>query len=204
MTHSVTGFLRGLSAKPFVVQFVTALTVGDNEEPVTQITSYLISAGSESEARAVAQGMIESLSDSYRNSDGNAVAARCIGIHSVDELDYVDDDGRLELGVVLQTGARWKDLPERYPSPATCWRRLQEWTQAGIWVAAWRRLLGKLDHLRQIDWEEAMGDGTFSPGKKGAPRSATPRKARAPRSCCSSTATARRSRRSPPPRTTRR
>ena len=105
---------------------------------------------------------------------------------------------------VLQTGARWKDLPERYPSPATCWRRLQEWTQAGIWVAAWRRLLGKLDHLRQIDWEEAMGDGTFSPGKKGAPRSATPRKARAPRSCCSSTATARRSRRSPPPRTTRR
>ena len=27
---------------------------------------------------------------------------------------------------VLTTGARWKDLPERYPSPATCWRRLQE------------------------------------------------------------------------------
>ena len=37
--------------------------------------------------------------------------------------------------------------------------------------------------LKQINWDEAMGDGTFSPGKKGARRSATPRKARAPRSC---------------------
>ena len=23
---------------------------------------------------------------------------------------------------VLRSGARWKDLPERYPSPSTCWR----------------------------------------------------------------------------------
>ncbi|WP_166832099.1 transposase [Thalassoroseus pseudoceratinae] len=27
---------------------------------------------------------------------------------------------------VLVSGARWKDLPERYPSPATCWRRLKQ------------------------------------------------------------------------------
>jgi transposase len=26
---------------------------------------------------------------------------------------------------VLRTGARWKDLPDRYPNPATCWRRLK-------------------------------------------------------------------------------
>lgn len=84
---------------------------------------------------------------------------------------------------VLQTGARWKDLPERYPSPATCWRRLNEWTQAGIWIEAWRRLLGHLDQFKQINWEEAIADGTFSPGKKGAQRLATPRKAKEPRSC---------------------
>lgn len=24
---------------------------------------------------------------------------------------------------VLRSGARWKDLPDRYPSPSTCWRR---------------------------------------------------------------------------------
>ena len=26
---------------------------------------------------------------------------------------------------VLQTGAAWRFLPEQYPSPATCWRRLK-------------------------------------------------------------------------------
>jgi transposase len=24
---------------------------------------------------------------------------------------------------ILTSGSRWKDLPERYPSPSTCWRR---------------------------------------------------------------------------------
>ncbi|HKW61407.1 MAG TPA: transposase, partial [Candidatus Acidoferrum sp.] len=26
---------------------------------------------------------------------------------------------------VLRSGARWCDLPEEFPSPATCWRRLR-------------------------------------------------------------------------------
>ena len=26
---------------------------------------------------------------------------------------------------ILRTGARWKDLPKSFPSPPTCWRRLQ-------------------------------------------------------------------------------
>lgn len=69
---------------------------------------------------------------------------------------------------VLRTGTRWKDLPERYPSPATCWRRFNEWTKAGVWEKAMRRLVKKLDANGEIDWEEAMGDGTFSPAKKGA------------------------------------
>ena len=84
---------------------------------------------------------------------------------------------------VLKTGARWQDLPERYPSPTTCWRRHREWTEAGIWEEAWRRLLRKMDRRKLLHWSEAMGDGTFSPAKKGAPRSARPRKARARRLC---------------------
>lgn len=28
---------------------------------------------------------------------------------------------------VLRTRAPWQDLPDRYPSPATCLRRFQEW-----------------------------------------------------------------------------
>lgn len=81
---------------------------------------------------------------------------------------------------ILQTGARWKDLPERYPSPATCWRRLREWVESGAFARAWKRLLGKLDRLRGIDWEQFIADGTFAPAKKGVPRLATPRRARGP------------------------
>ena len=28
---------------------------------------------------------------------------------------------------VPRSGAHWKDLPERYPSPSTCWQRLRDW-----------------------------------------------------------------------------
>ena len=35
---------------------------------------------------------------------------------------------------VLRSGARWRDLPERYPSPSTCWRRLVEWEGEGVLV----------------------------------------------------------------------
>jgi len=37
-------------------------------------------------------------------------------------------DNRLVLeGIlwILRTGARWQALPNRYPSPSTCWRRLR-------------------------------------------------------------------------------
>lgn len=71
---------------------------------------------------------------------------------------------------VLTSGARWKDLPERYPSPCTCWRRLREWVDDGRFLEAWRRLLGKLDRLKQLDWDEAIGDGSFARAKRGAPR----------------------------------
>lgn len=79
---------------------------------------------------------------------------------------------------VLHSGARWKDLPLNFPSPATCWRRLKEWTESGVFAAAWKLLLGKLDRLRGMNWEEAIGDGAFCPAKKGAPRLPTARMAR--------------------------
>jgi len=46
-------------------------------------------------------------------------------------------DNRLVLeGIlwVLKTGARWRDLPEQYPSASTCWRRLQLWEEEDIWL----------------------------------------------------------------------
>ncbi len=67
---------------------------------------------------------------------------------------------------VLRTGARWKDLPERYPSPSTCWRRLNEWEEQGVWLNIWRTFLSQLDADGVLDWSEAFMDGSFAPAKK--------------------------------------
>ena len=68
---------------------------------------------------------------------------------------------------VLRTGARWRDLPKAYPSPATCWRRLGEWEALDLWREIWRRFLAELDEQGLLGWEECFVDGTFAPAKKG-------------------------------------
>jgi transposase len=73
---------------------------------------------------------------------------------------------------ILRTGARWQDLPKCFPSPATCWRRLHEWTASGVFQLAWQRCLRQLDDLGQLDLEEALADGSFSRAKKGVRKSA--------------------------------
>jgi transposase len=70
---------------------------------------------------------------------------------------------------VLRTGARWQDLPERYPSASTCWRRLRLWEEHGIWLDVWRKFLSMLDEKGALDWQEAFIDGSFAPAKKGGP-----------------------------------
>jgi hypothetical protein len=91
-----------------------------------------------------------------------------------------DDRGCLE-GIlwVLRTGARWGDLPSRYPSPATWWRRLAEWQRQDVWLTLWRAFLSELDGRGQLDWSEAFLDATFAPAKKGAPASASHARVRA-------------------------
>jgi transposase len=35
---------------------------------------------------------------------------------------------------ILRTGARRQDLPQRYPSPSTCCRRLKRWEEQDLWL----------------------------------------------------------------------
>ena len=79
---------------------------------------------------------------------------------------------------ILQTGAAWRFLPDEYPSPSTCWRRLQRWQEQGIWLDAWRTLLGALDENGLLRWDESFLDGSFAPAKKGALPSGKPSGAR--------------------------
>lgn len=79
---------------------------------------------------------------------------------------------------VLRSGARWQDLPREYPSYSTCRRRLLEWEEEGVWLQAWRLLLGELDQQQRLDWEECFADGSFASAKKGGAVSEKPSVAR--------------------------
>ncbi len=79
---------------------------------------------------------------------------------------------------VLRTGARWQDLPDRYPSASTCWRRLRLWEEHGVWLDVWRKFLFMLDEKGALDWQEAFIDGSFAPAKKGGPLLGLPKGAK--------------------------
>jgi transposase len=92
------------------------------------------------------------------------------------------DDRQVLEGIlwVLRSGARWRDLPDRYPSASTCWRRLQQWEEEGVWELLWRTFLGELDAAGRIGWEEVFADATFMPAKKGGAASDRPNAAKVP------------------------
>ncbi|HXR17276.1 MAG TPA: IS5 family transposase [Terriglobales bacterium] len=69
---------------------------------------------------------------------------------------------------ILRSGARWQDLPEKYPHPSTCWRRLRDWDEQGVWLNIWRAFLSELNERQQLKWSESFLDGSFAPAKKGA------------------------------------
>src|SRR5271169_2877722 len=79
---------------------------------------------------------------------------------------------------ILRSGARWQDLPEKFPHPSTCWRRLRDWEERGVWLNIWRTFLSELNERQQLKWSESFLDGSFAPAKKGAAQSEKPSGAR--------------------------
>ena len=78
---------------------------------------------------------------------------------------------------VLQTGTPWMYLPQElgYGSGYTCWRRLDEWQQAGVWEKLHALLLTRLRAAGEIEWSRAIVDGSHIQAKKGAPKRARAR-----------------------------
>src|SRR5437867_2138157 len=84
---------------------------------------------------------------------------------------------------VLWTGSPWSELPPKYGSPTTCWRRLWTWEADGTLLALWRAFLADLNGREKLRWDECFGDGSFAPAKRGASESEKPSGARAPSGC---------------------
>jgi transposase len=61
---------------------------------------------------------------------------------------------------VLRTGIPWEYLPQEMScgSGMTCWRRLRDWQEAGVWSQVHRVLLNELRGADQIDFSRALVD----------------------------------------------
>jgi transposase len=69
---------------------------------------------------------------------------------------------------VLKTGISWNDLAQKIGcgSGATCWRRLREWQDAGVWRELHRVMLDKLGQLDLLDWSRAAVDSASVRAKR--------------------------------------
>ncbi len=70
---------------------------------------------------------------------------------------------------VLKSGIPWEMLPQEMGcgSGVTCWRRIKEWQEAGVWERLHRVLLDRLGEADQIDWSRASLDSASAPAKRG-------------------------------------
>jgi transposase len=86
----------------------------------------------------------------------------------------VDDRAALTgIIFVLKSGIPWEMLPQELGcgSGVTCWRRLRDWQEAGVWDRLHHTLLDRLGEADQIDWSRASLDSASVPAKRGATRS---------------------------------
>jgi transposase len=73
---------------------------------------------------------------------------------------------------VLRTGCPWRLLPIELGcgSGTTCWRRLRDRQEAGVWERLHERLLNWLGDQAAIDWSRASLDNVSVRAKRGANR----------------------------------
>lgn len=77
---------------------------------------------------------------------------------------------------VLATGISWRDLPQELGCGAgvTCWRRLREWGDAGVWATIEQRLRPLVDaDGTRVDWTRANA-GQERPSGRSAGRPLVP------------------------------
>ncbi|MBD0690379.1 transposase [Streptomyces sp. CBMA123] len=80
---------------------------------------------------------------------------------------------------VLRTGVAWRDVPAETVgcSGVTAWRRLRDWTEAGVWPRLHAALLSELRRADLLDLEHCAVDSSHVRALKGgitsAPRRST-------------------------------
>lgn len=84
------------------------------------------------------------------------------------------DDRNVLNGVlfVLTTGIAWQRLPQElgFGSGMTCWRRLRDWQQAGVWQQLHELLLARLRQAGRLDLSRTVCDSASLRALLEAPR----------------------------------
>ena len=84
------------------------------------------------------------------------------------------DDRKVLCGIlfVLYTAIPWEFLPQElgFGSGMTCWRRLRDWNEAGVWQRLHEVLLAELNAVGELDWSKAVIDGSHLRAMKGGPK----------------------------------
>ena len=78
---------------------------------------------------------------------------------------------------VLKTGIAWNQLPTALVGCAgiTFWRRMRDWTEAGVWPTLQELLLTELRAAGVLDLDRCAVDGSHVRALKGGTPSARPR-----------------------------
>src|SRR5262245_46719264 len=83
------------------------------------------------------------------------------------------DDRKALAGIVfvLKSGIAWSMVPAEMGcgSGVTCWRRLRDWTEAGVWPAIHGRLLGLLGQAGAVDAARGVVDSASVRAVFGGP-----------------------------------
>jgi len=102
----------------------------------------------------------------------------------------VDDRDALSgILFVLKTGIPWQALPTEAfgVSGSSCWRRFDEWTDAGVWPELHGRLLNRLGKAGGVNLDRVVVDSQSVRAVKGGARTPAPTPRTAPRTAASDT-----------------
>lgn len=75
---------------------------------------------------------------------------------------------------MLRTDVAWRDVPAETvgSSGVTAWRRLRDWTEAGVWPRLHAALLTELRRAGLLDLDDCSVDGSHVRALKGGTMSA--------------------------------
>ncbi len=67
---------------------------------------------------------------------------------------------------ILETGCKWEDMPRRYDSYVTAWRRLRRWSEEGVWFKILCAICDTAYNAGRLSVDTVAVDSTLIDSKK--------------------------------------